>query len=124
MMRKGTMKKNAAGKDDRSHVFVDLNDIDAAPEAPSVMVRVAEVRSKDDILRMKESAAKGYMIIFDTSGFSRRAGGPEGAREMIRDLASETNTSHHDINEGVSVLVQSGTRMEKVRVVRKDGNDR
>ena len=124
MKRKSIMRKNASCRNDGSPVFVDLSNVEMMPEVPSVTVRVAEVRSKDDILRMKESAAKGHMIIFDTSGFADRAGGPDEARKAVRALASETNTAHYDINESVSILVQQGMRMERVRIVRKDGDGR
>ena len=121
-MRKGIKKKGSANKADGSPVFVDLNDIEMTSEARTVMVRVIEVHSKDDILKTKENAAKGYMMIFDLSHFEGNAEDLKDAGKFIRALTSETNTTHYRINDNVSVLVQPGMRVEKVKIARKDGN--
>ena len=121
-MRKGIKKKGSANKADGSPVFVDLSNIEMASETRTVMVRVIEVHSKDDILKTKENAAKGYMMIFDLSRFEGKAEDLKDAGKSIRALASETNTAHYRINDNVSVLAQPGTRVEKVKIVRKDGN--
>lgn len=123
-MTKGIRKKAAANKAGGSPVFVDLSDVEMASETQTVMVRVIEVHSKEGILRMKENAAKGYMMIFDLSHFEGNAEDLKDAGKAIRSLTSETNTTHYRINDNVSVLVQPGTRVEKVKVVRKDGNGR
>lgn len=105
-----------------SPVFVDLSDVEMHKETQTVRVRVIEVHAKGDVQKAKENASKGYLLIFDMSCFEGTAEEMKETARIIRSSASETGTAYYRINDNMSILAQPGTKVEKIRIVRKEEN--